>query len=89
MGDTAGQVMRVSESTPVVDTLTSFVSIGMRMRRSDNVTWLSEQQPSSNTGIVRKRARARFMRFKTRIPSGTVWHNFKGIDVPTNPAGLR
>ncbi len=89
MGDTAGQVTRVSESTPVVDTITSFVSIGIRMRRGDNVTWLDEQQPSTNTGIVRKRARARFMRFKTRIPSATVWHNFKGIDVPTNPAGFR
>lgn len=89
LGDTAGQVMRAAECTPVVDTNTVYVSIGARMRRGDNLTWLSEQQPSSNTGIVRKRVRARFMRFRTRIPSGTVWRHFKGVDVPTNPAGLR
>lgn len=89
LGDTASQVMRVTECTPVVDTNTVYVSIGARMLRGDNVTWTGEQQPSSNTGVVRKRARARFLRFKTRIPSGTTWHHLKGIDVPTTPAGFR
>ncbi|MEI3803162.1 hypothetical protein V6R85_01460 [Agrobacterium sp. CCNWLW32] len=89
MGDTAGQVTRAVESAPVVDTINTFVSIGVRMRRSDNVVWLPEQIPSTNTGVVKKRARARFMRFKTRIPAGVVWRNFKGIDVPTTPAGSR
>jgi hypothetical protein len=89
LGDTAGKVMRTASSYPVTDTADVFVSIGVRMRRGDNVTWLPEQQPSSNTGMVRKRSRARFHRFKTRIPADTVWTHFKGIDVETSEAGSR
>lgn len=91
MGETNGAVMRTSETGPVVDTDQVFVSIGIRMRRTPQqpVTWLPEQSPSYNTGRVRKRSRARFHRFKMRIPSGETWHHCKGIDVQLDPAGER
>lgn len=91
IGDTTGQVMRTTSSYPVVDTDTVFVSIGVRMRRHhyEPITWLPEQSPSYNTGRVRKVSRARFHRFKTRIPAGELWSHAKGIDIDSAPAGFR
>lgn len=88
-GDTAGGVMRTTRVYPVVDTIDTYVSIGQRFRRSDTVNWLSEQSPSYNTGQVRKRSRSRFHRFKVRIPAGTTWSHFQGVDVDFTPAGSR
>jgi hypothetical protein len=88
-GDTAGGVTRTTRVYPVVNTDQVFVSIGNRFRRSDTATWMSEQSPSYNTGQVRKRSRSRFHRFKVRIPAGTQWAHFQGVDVDFTPAGLR
>ena len=89
IGETSGVIMRTENCYAVVDTANVFVSAGLRMRRSDTVTWLDEQSPSSNTGRVHKRTRARFHRFKARIPANTTWHHFKGIDVTPSEAGSR
>lgn len=89
LGDTAGQLMRVNSIYPVVDTSSVFVSLGSRFRRSDNFVWTAEQAPSSNTGIVRKKARAKFHKAKVRIPAGTDWNHFQGVDADTSPAGFR
>src|SRR5690606_17025626 len=66
MGDTAGAVTLVKSILPVVDTGDVFVSIGARFRRGDTFVWSDEQEPSSNTGRIRKRSRSRFHKFKTR-----------------------
>lgn len=91
IGDTGGQVMRTTSSYPVVDSSTVFVSIGARMRRDQSATvvWSPEQVPSYNTGRVRKISRARFHRFRIRIPAGEPWSHAKGIDFDHVPAGLR
>lgn len=91
IGDTSGQVMRTTSIYPVVDTDSVFVSIGMRMRRTQTtaVAYLPEQIPSYNTGRVRKLSRARFHRFKLRVPAGETWNHIKGLDVETAPAGFR
>lgn len=91
VGETNGVVMRTSSTQPIVDTDQVFVSIGVRMRRTQTepVTWLSEQSPSYNTGRVRKRSRARFHRFRVRIPAGETWNHLKGIDVESSEAGKR
>jgi hypothetical protein len=88
-GDAAGQVQRTTRVYPVVDTINVYVSIGQRFRRSDGFTWLAEQVPSTNTGQVRKNSRARFHRFKVRIPAGTIWTHMQGIDTSFAPAGFR
>lgn len=91
VGETNGQVMRTTSSYPVVDAENVYVSIGARMRRlpSEPVKWLDEQYPSFNTGRVRKNCRARFMRFRIRIPAGETWRHIKGIDFDGTPAGFR
>ena len=91
IGDTSGQVMRTTRSYPVVDAYNVFVSIGARMRRNetDPIIWLAEGSPSMYTGQIRKRSRARFHRFRTRIPAGEYWTHAKGIDVDMEPAGTR
>lgn len=89
MGDPAGQVSRVSDIMPVVDCNAVKVSIGARMRRGDGFSWLPEAGQSTNTGMVRKKSRARFHKFKVRIPAGSAWTSAQGIDVKSAPAGLR
>lgn len=89
MGDVSGGVVRTTSTYPVVDTDQVFVSYGLRFRRTDTVTWLPEQIPSSNTGRVRKNGRARFLRYKMRIPAGTDWHHIQALDAKTEPAGDR
>lgn len=91
IGDTAGQVTRTTSSYPVVDADSVFVSVGVRMRRiqSEPVTWLPEVEPSYNTRRVRKVTRARFHRFRIRVPAAEVWSHIKGIDVDSAPAGSR
>lgn len=89
MGDTSGMVSRVSEIMPVVDTDACLVSIGARMRRGDDLVWSGETAQSTNTGIVRKKSRARYHQFKTRIPEDTLWTHAQGLDVKSEPAGMR
>ena len=89
MGDTSGMVTRITEMLPVVDTNAALVSIGGRFRLGDSVTWTTEVAQSSNTGIVRKISRARYHRFKTRIPAAEVWSHAQGIDVKPAQAGKR
>lgn len=91
IGDTTGQIMRSTSTYPVVDSETVRVSIGVRMRRNQTepVVWLTETYPSYNTGRVRKNSRARFHRFKIRVPAGETWTHIKGIDVESYPAGFR
>lgn len=88
-GDTSGMMLRVSDLMPVVDTNDVRVSIGARNKRGDTVIWSAEGAPSSNTGIVRKKSRARFHSFKIRIPENTVWTHAQSLDVKTEPAGKR
>lgn len=91
MGDVSGGIVRTTSTYPVVDTSNVFVSIGIRFRRGQDepATWLPEQIPSTNTGKVRKNARARFHRYKMRIPAATIWNHAQGIDVSAAPAGER
>lgn len=91
VGETSGQVMRTTSTYPVVDSDSVFVTIGARMRRhqAEPIVWLEEGAPSYNTGRVRKISRARFHRFKIRVPAGEVWGHIKGIDIETASAGMR
>ena len=91
IGDTAGQVIRTTSSYPVVDTSNVFVQAGTRMRRNQTepTVWANEREPSYNTGRVRQITRARFHRFRMRIPAGETWSHISGIDVDTAQAGFR
>lgn len=89
MGDTAGMVTRVSALMPVVDSDAVLVSIGARFRRGDSFVWSPEFAQSSNTGMARKNSRARYHRFKARIPAGEAWSHAQGIDIKSAPAGSR
>lgn len=89
MGSLNGGITLVKSLYPVADTSSVFVSIGARFRRCDPVVWTSEQSPSSNTGMTHKKSRARFHQFKLRIPAGTDWHHTQGMEVISQPAGMR
>lgn len=93
-GDTAGGVTRITEWQPVVDAsdlseLT--ITVGSRMRRSDAVTWGTGFSPSSNTGIARKRSRARYHSVRLTIASdpNLEWTHAQGVDINPSSAGRR
>jgi len=89
MGDTAGQITLVKGVYPIVDTDQVSVAFGCRMRRNEVFVYAPERSPSSNTGFVHGRCRARFHRFKVRIPEATDWSKAQGIDVQSQAAGFR
>ncbi|WP_455478007.1 hypothetical protein V3565_04460 [Bartonella sp. B10] len=91
MGQTNGMVTRIKNIMPQVDSSKFYLSVGMRLRQSleDEVIWLPEKQPSHHTGQIHSRARARFYRFKLRIPEGINWSHVTGFDVELKPAGMR
>lgn len=89
VGNADGSLTRTSASNPIVDTANVWVSIGVRNRRSDAVTWLPEQTRSSNSDLVRKRSRARYHRMKVRVQAGAVWSRMSGVDVQADDAGKR
>lgn len=89
IGVTDGTVSRITEILPVIDSNAALVSIGGRFRRGDNLVFQAEAAQSANTGIVRKRSRARYHVIKVRIPAGTAWSQAQGINHDATPAGLR
>lgn len=89
IGASDQSISRTMATYPVVDCENVWVSVGVRMRRSDEFTWLPEQTRSANTGQIRKRSRARFHKMKMRIPAGVTWSRISGIDVDTTGAGKR
>ncbi len=89
MGDTAGQITTVMEQYPIVDTANVACQVGSRFRRNDPPVWTTEQTPSFNTGIVKKRSRGRFHRFRTRIEADAQWSHFQGVDIKTITSGQR
>ncbi|WP_455480525.1 hypothetical protein V3564_05195 [Bartonella sp. B12(2025)] len=91
MGQTNGLVTRIKNIMPQVDSGQFYLSVGMRFRQSleEKTVWLPEKQPSHNTGQIHSRARARFYRFKLRIPEGVNWSHVVGFDVELKPAGMR
>jgi hypothetical protein len=86
-----GQLTRITEIVPAVDTQTLYVSIGARKLRSatDVAVYTAEAPRSTNTGVVHKRSRARFTRIKVRIPDSTVWTKAQGVNHNGVPAGMR
>lgn len=92
MGEITGQMRRVTELYPVVDAdnlAHIHVSIGARNRRSENFVWTEEFSPSTNTGICRKRNRARFHKYRLRVEAAAVWTFLQGISDNPMPAGMR
>ncbi|WP_455476322.1 hypothetical protein [Bartonella sp. B17] len=91
MGQTNGMITRVKNIMPQVDSKKFYLSVGIRLRQSleEEIFWLPEKQPSHNTGQIHYRVRARFYRFKLRIPEGVNWSHVTGFDVELKPAGMR
>lgn len=89
MGDTSGQMLLVKSILPVVDTNDVAVRVGCRNRRGDSYVWSGEASPSTNTGIIRKKCRARFHKFRMKVPAGVSWKAAQGLDVTSMASGMR
>lgn len=86
-----GGIQRLTSICPLVDTDQVFVSVSARFRRTayENVRWGIERQPSYHTGRCHMRSRARFHKFRLRVPEGVAWHHIKGFEVALGGAGRR
>lgn len=91
IGATNGDINRLENIIPQIDTDQAFIAIGARMRRNtqEPVKWSTERQPSYNTGRYHVRSRARFHRFRLRVPAGERWSHIAGFDVQLSQAGTR
>ncbi|WP_332065712.1 hypothetical protein [Bartonella sp. CB189] len=91
MGQTNGMITRMKNIMPQVNSGKLYLSVGIRLRQAmeEKIVWLPEKQPSRNTGQIHYRVRARFYRFKLRIPEGVNWSHVTGFDVEMEPAGMR
>ncbi|WP_019219588.1 hypothetical protein [Bartonella florencae] len=91
MGQTNGMITRVKNIMPQVNSEEFYLSVGMRFRQSlaEKTVWLPERLPSYHTGQIHVRARARFYRFRLRIPEGVNWSHVTGFDVKLQGAGTR
>ncbi|WP_455473946.1 hypothetical protein [Bartonella sp. B30(2025)] len=91
MGQTSGMMTRIKNIFPRINSGEFYLSVGIRLRQSleEKTVWLPEKQPSYNTGKIHYRVRARFYRFKLRIPEGVNWSHITGFDVELKPAGMR
>lgn len=88
-GDTGGAVTTVRSAYAMVDTDQLRISIGSRFRRTDPVSWTIEGEPSSNTGRIHKKSRARFHRMKVRVLEDAEWTHAQGVDVDVFQSGFR
>ncbi|MBB5074330.1 hypothetical protein HNQ69_001468 [Bartonella callosciuri] len=91
MGQTNGMITRVKNIMPQVNSREFYLSMGMRFHQAleEEPVWSPEKEPSRNTGQIHCRARARFYRFRLRIPEGVNWSHVSGFDVELKPAGMR
>lgn len=89
IGATDGSMREIQAVMPVVDTADVTVETGSRLRRSDAVVYREPKAPSSNTGVVRSRVRARYHKFRVNIAAGAVWTHASGVDVTAIGAGKR
>lgn len=102
LGPTNRQMMYLDGLMPIVDNENVQIYIGRRNvpNMSSTLDWIPKTgrffddptagyRQSVNTGFVHARSRARYHRFKIRIPEGEEWSNLTGIDVTAIPAGLR
>lgn len=88
---TVGNVQRINAVVAFIDTDQAQLSVGTRFRRNlyDPIKWSSEKMPSYNSGRYYLRARARFYKFRLRVPAGENWKHVEGFDVDFNFAGVR
>ncbi|MBI0162170.1 hypothetical protein H3V17_00690 [Bartonella sp. M0283] len=86
-----GDINRLENVIAQIDTNEALLAIGARMRRNpqEPVKWSGEKSPSYNTGRYHGRSRARFHKFRLRVPAGAKWSHISGFNVDFTRAGKR
>lgn len=73
---------------PLVDGGTLSVQVGTRERIGDPIQWSAEAAQNS-IGACVLRAGARYHRARVKVAAGGLWTHAQGIDVESDPEGLR
>jgi hypothetical protein len=84
---TAGTEIFTNGFRPITDAATVYGSVSWRQNQTATPTIGTEQAMMSRTGYVNLRREARYIRFKQRIPAGTVWSFAAGIEPDPSLSG--
>ncbi|RCL00008.1 MAG: hypothetical protein JSC085_000995 [Candidatus Tokpelaia sp. JSC085] len=89
VGETGQNFFRLGKIRIISDANEIYLSAGRRntLRLRGNIHWTSESTPSDRNDNVYIRSRAKFHRFKVRIPANTDWTYLDGVDVELIPSG--
>ncbi len=84
---TAGTEIFINGFRPITDAQTVFGSVSWRQAQNAVPTQGAEQAMMARTGNINLRREARYLRFKQRIPAGTVWSFAAGIEPDPDLSG--
>jgi hypothetical protein len=83
-----GKIAKISNSMPVVDTDLATVSLGLRDRAADSVSY-TDEAPMETTGYCSVRGTGRFCSARVSIPAGADWKYAQAVQVEARPVGVR
>lgn len=84
---TSGTEIFTNGFRPITDAATVYGSVSWRQSQGVTPTQGAEQAMMARTGFVNLRREARYIRFKQRIPAGTIWTFAAGIEPDPKLAG--
>lgn len=83
-----GRQTMVNKVRPLVDSTGATIATCSRNALADTKTY-STDGAQERDGTVATRGRGRYMRFRTKIPAGTAWTQFSGVDIENaSPIGM-
>lgn len=89
LGSPGGSMQRITALYPQIDTNAAQLECGTRGLSADIMRWNAPLAASFYTGRYHLRSRARFHKFRLRVPEGAIWHHINGFDVNLIEAGQR
>lgn len=89
LGAPSGLQRRVSALYPQIDTQEAVLECGSRCLMAERFRFAPPLKPSPYTGRYHFRSRARFHKFRLRVPAGALWHHISGFDAVFTEAGQR
>jgi len=89
LGNSSGAMQRITALYPQIDSNAAQLELGSRNLAAESIGWGPPLAASCHTGRYHLRSRARFHKFRLRVPEGEIWHHINGFDAELNRAGQR
>ncbi|KAA6204561.1 MAG: hypothetical protein DU429_05165 [Candidatus Tokpelaia sp.] len=89
LGSPSGAMQRITALYPQIDSNAAQLELGTRFLSAETMRWAPPLAASYYTGRYHMRSRARFHKFRLRVPEGEIWHHINGFDAEMSQAGRR